>query len=178
MNKDYVIGILLAVLLASGFYFVRKDSKLGAENKELGSKLSELQEKYDEAQSQQQQPTENSRMESEPSQTSAGPIGVKSKNNEDYKAVHLDNGQVYFGIVTEEKNGFITLVDIFYFQVYDPTRGIDQQQQISLVKLGSELHGPEDRMLIENTNITFVETLKPDGQVATAIKMYKSNQPN
>jgi hypothetical protein len=67
---------------------------------------------------------------------------------------------------------FPKLMDIYYLRVTqalqpsDPTR---PQQQINLVKLGNELHGPEDAMRINRDHILFVEDLKADSQVVTAI---------
>jgi len=38
------------------------------------------------------------------------------------------------------------------------------------VKLGSEIHGPEDLMIINRAQILFVENLKPSGRVSQAIR--------
>ena len=44
-----------------------------------------------------------------------------------------------------------------------------------LQKLGSELHGPEDQMVINRDQVQFWENLKDDGQVVKAITTYKAN---
>ncbi len=57
-------------------------------------------------------------------------------------------------------------------------KGISQdtsQGDVSLLKLGNELHGPEDWMEINPAHILFIEELKPDGKVAKAIDAYKQN---
>jgi hypothetical protein len=105
-----------------------------------------------------------------------------------YQAVFLTNGQVYFGKVTGMENDWLTVKEIYYLQVVQPplqgqqqpgTEGQAQAQpQISLVKLGNELHGPEDEMHISQNQVLFWENLKADGQVSKAIEDYKKNPAN
>ena len=103
-----------------------------------------------------------------------------------YQAVFLTNGQVYFGKLSNPTRDYLTLRDIYYLQVTQPplqgsvgqtqqqaTQG--QQPQVSLVKLGNELHGPEDEMYISRSQLLFYEDLKEDGQVVKAIREYKVN---
>ncbi|MBU2575853.1 hypothetical protein KKF64_02080, partial [Patescibacteria group bacterium] len=52
----------------------------------------------------------------------------------------------------------------------------DQQGELSLVKLGNELHGPTDSMFINRDHVLFVEDLKDDSNVVQAIDNYKSGQ--
>ena len=99
-----------------------------------------------------------------------------------YQAVFLTNGQVYFGKISSAESDYVDLKDIFYLQVVTPPlqgnqQGATQQaaqQQISLVKLGNELHGPVDEMHISRAQILFYEDLKTDGQVVKAITAYKA----
>lgn len=105
--------------------------------------------------------------------------------NAEYQSVFLTNGQVYFGKMTDAKGTYVTLKDIFYLQVQNPPiQGSQQQQQqqqaqpqLSLVKLGNELHGPVDEMHINRDQILFYEDMKADAKVVQAIKEYKAN-PN
>lgn len=105
-----------------------------------------------------------------------------------YQAVFLDNGQVYFGRLDNTDRAYVRLTDIYYLQVNQPVQpdqvepgddpdadAADQQAQISLAKLGNELHGPEDEMFIHRDKIVFWENLKTDGQVTTAISEYVKN---
>ncbi len=102
-----------------------------------------------------------------------------------YQAIFLSNGQVYFGKLAEANSSFATMTDVFYLQVVQPPLQGQQEQapqaqqgqqpQISLVKLGNELHGPLDEMKINREHILFYENLKEDGQVVQAIKNYKAN---
>ena len=105
-----------------------------------------------------------------------------------YQAVFLTNGQVYFGKLSDVNSDYADLKDIYYLQVIQPQplQGTpqqgqqaqqQQQPQISLVKLGNELHGPVDEMHIAKSQILFYEDLKDDGNVVKAIQAYKAN-PN
>ncbi len=99
-------------------------------------------------------------------------------NSNLYQAVFLDNGQVYFGKLANLNSEYAQLTDIYYLQVdqqVQPDQSEDPQQQISLAKLGNELHGPEDRMFINADKIVFWENLKTDGQVTEAIVQYQSD---
>jgi len=85
-----------------------------------------------------------------------------------YQAVFLTNGQVYFGKISSHDESYVELVDIYYLQVKPVLQQGDennnknanpqeQKSEISLVKLGNELHGPLDRMMINKDQIVFVE---------------------
>lgn len=98
-----------------------------------------------------------------------------------YQAVFLANGQLYFGRLSWPNSQYVTLQDIYYLQVVQQQlQGQQYSQQtghtphVSLVKLGNELHGPEDEMRISRSQILFYEDLKPDSQVVKAIKDYQS----
>jgi hypothetical protein len=106
-----------------------------------------------------------------------------------YQAVFLTNGQVYFGKLSGESGDYATLKDIYYLQVTQPplqgsqtgTTGAaaqpQAQPQLSLVKLGNELHGPVDSMQINRDQILFFEDMKDDGKVMQAIREYQKNPP-
>lgn len=95
-----------------------------------------------------------------------------------YQTVFLSNGQVYFGKVKTINKDYVTLTNIYYLQVQQavqPTDGktepkADDASSTQLVKLGNELHGPEDSMQINRTQVLFWENIKNDGKVAQAIK--------
>lgn len=106
-----------------------------------------------------------------------------------YQAVFLTNGQVYFGKLSDVSATYATLTDIYYLQVTQPplqgtpeagqtpAQQSQQQAQLSLVKLGNELHGPVDEMKINRDQILFFEDIKEDGRVMTAIREYQENPP-
>ena len=101
---------------------------------------------------------------------------VKSKQ---YQALFLTNGQVYFGKLSQVDDSYVKIKDIYYLQVQQQVQPSDKkndesQPQVSLAKLGSELHGPEDTMFISRDQVLFWENLKNDGKVAKAIKDHQS----
>lgn len=102
-------------------------------------------------------------------------------NTDKYQAVFIDSqdGQVYFGKLDIYNKDLYVLNDIYYVRVENPIQpeGADQvsQPNISLAKLGNELHGPVDTMFISRDKVLYWENLKVDGQVTTAITEYKAN---
>ena len=110
--------------------------------------------------------------------------GTQPGPTSDYQAIFLTNGQVYFGKLTNPDADYVMLSDIYYLQV-GPQQGsatapnqpaANPQQQISLVKLGNELHGPVDQMHISRSQVLFYEDLKSDGQVVKAIMQDKASK--
>ena len=98
---------------------------------------------------------------------------VKGKQ---FQAVFLTNGQVYFGKLTKTDSSYVVLKNIYYLQVQQSVQPADKASntspQVSLAKLGGELHGPEDVMYISRSQVLFWENLKGDGKVAKAIADY------
>jgi hypothetical protein len=104
-----------------------------------------------------------------------------------YQAVFLTNGQVYFGKLQAPVNGYMKLTDIFYLQTKttDATKdaaGNPQQatsqtaSDVQLIKLGDEVHGPDDQMTISKDQVLFFENLKKDGKVTQSIASYQSKK--
>ena len=101
-----------------------------------------------------------------------------------WQAVFLSNNQIYFGKVVKMNRKEITLEDIYYLQtVAQPLQrsagaeGPTQvEQKLTLVKLGSEIHGPEDKMTINRDFVLLIENLKQDSNVVEAIERYLSEQ--
>jgi hypothetical protein len=109
--------------------------------------------------------------------------GTKSAaiNKDDYQAVFLTNGQVYFGKLQNAGGEYLKLTDIYYLQVDSAVQQAggteaatdSSDSNVQLIKLGNELHGPRDEMQINDTQVLFWENLKPDSKVSEAIKNYK-----
>lgn len=107
-------------------------------------------------------------------------LGASSQIKDDkFQAVFLNSadGQVYFGKLKELDKEYYKLEDIYYVRVeqVQPNPKEQPQQNISLAKLGNEIHGPEDVMFIRKDHVMFWENLKDDGQVVKAINEYKKN---
>jgi hypothetical protein len=101
------------------------------------------------------------------------------KKNE-LQAVFLNTGQVYFGNIKDLNSKYLTLTNIYYLQTANG--GSDAQQQsnsnVTLVKLGCELHEPFDLMVINRDQVTFWENLQDGGQVATAVANFVKQNPD
>lgn len=116
-------------------------------------------------------------------------VAVGGNNNENkyvdktkFQAIFLNGGQVYFGKVHSLNDKFITLDNIYYLRVnqqVQPNQSTTSSanQDVSLAKLGCELHGPTDVMVINREQVLFWENLKPDGQVTKAISAYVKANP-
>ncbi len=112
---------------------------------------------------------------------------AKFIDDDKLQAVFLNGGQVYFGKIEDLNNKYLRMTNIYYLRVnqtVQPNQENNGQQQqtgandISLVKLGCELHGPQDEMLLNREQVIFWENLKGDGQVAKAVEEYIKTNPN
>jgi len=62
---------------------------------------------------------------------------------------------------------------VFYLATND---GTQSGQAGQLIKRGRELHGPREPMVIPNSSVLFLENLRDDGDVATAIRKFKAGE--
>lgn len=97
-----------------------------------------------------------------------------------YQAVFLTNGQVYFGKLHRLNGDYYKLNDIFYLQTKAAEPSANPQEtsandanEVELIKLGSEIHGPDDEMIMTKEQILFIENLKKDSTVTKTILDYK-----
>lgn len=96
----------------------------------------------------------------------------------DVQAVFLDNGQVYFGRVQDSRGQTLRLEDVYYLDIgQNPHLNGSPTDNLSLIKLGSEAHGPEDGMDINWDHILFVETLRADAKVVEAMQRHRQSTP-
>ena len=97
------------------------------------------------------------------------------------QAVFLNGGQVYFGNISTLNDNYLKLNNVYYLRVNNQdaqnTQASANANDVSLVKLGCELHGPQDQMLITKDQVIFWENLKTDGQVAKAVAEYVKANP-
>lgn len=98
------------------------------------------------------------------------------------QAVFLNTGQVYFGDLQALNKDYFVLTNIYYLQSSGNQSNSNttnsSNQQVSLVKLGCELHMPYDRMIVNANEVTFWENLQSDGQVAKAVAQYQKQNPS
>lgn len=100
-----------------------------------------------------------------------------------YQAVFLTNGQHYFGKLQDVNDKYMKLTDIYYLQrsnsdesepgSEDIQQSAGSQSNLELKKLGDEVHGPEDEMIISRDSILYYENLQAEGQATRAIEEYK-----
>lgn len=107
------------------------------------------------------------------------PFGFLGKNSGEYQAVFMTNGQVYFGKLSDKNSLWLTLKDIYYLQT-NPAQSANAGNEqtpssINLVKLGSELHGPTNQMLINRESVMFIEDLRSDSNIIMAIDKLEEN---
>jgi flagellar basal body-associated protein FliL len=98
-----------------------------------------------------------------------------------YQAVFFTNGQVYFGKLQPLNDSYMRLTGIFYLQSTETTADASTNPQatttedtpgVQLIKLGDEIHGPDDEMIISKDQVLFFENLKKDGKVSSSIAQY------
>lgn len=98
-----------------------------------------------------------------------------------YQAVFFTNGQVYFGKLSPLSGGYLKLQDIYYLQTKTDDASTNPQEtasdtanDVELIKLGNEIHGPEDEMILNKDQVLFFENLKEDSRVSQSIKTYQT----
>lgn len=101
----------------------------------------------------------------------------------EWQAVFLSNNQVYFGKL-EIRPDFYILTKVFYLQTQEDKEEIitgelpseprekSKEKETRLIKLGRELHGPEDKLFVEKSNLLFWENLKSDSSIVKSIEGY------
>jgi hypothetical protein len=98
------------------------------------------------------------------------------------QAVFLNTGQVYFGNIKTLNTKYFVVTNIYYLQTNNAsgssTTSSTSNTNVTLVKLGCELHEPYDQMVINSDQVTFWENLQDNGQVAKAVKTFEQQNPN
>jgi len=96
-------------------------------------------------------------------------------NQSIFYSVFLSNDQVYFGHITEETSSTIILKDVYYLKTTNPTspgntlNEATVSAKMSLVKLGKEMHGPKDQIVINREHVIYYEEMGVDSTIMKAI---------
>ena len=112
-------------------------------------------------------------------------LGVRSYNegywpfgpsDDQWTGVFLTNGQAYFGHYYDGPGDYARLREVYYvlatqLQSQDPKN--PPQTQLSLQKLGGEIHGPTQEMRVAKQQILFLEDLRADSPVVSSIRALK-----
>ncbi len=97
------------------------------------------------------------------------------KYRDSYQAVFLNNGQVYFGNITEVTNKYIILKDPYSIklqQTQADEEGSTTQSEVKLLSIEDEFYKPAGYMLIEKSGILFIEELQDSSQIIGIIESY------
>lgn len=105
-----------------------------------------------------------------------------------WQAVFLNNGQVYFGHLARNGFNYWKLSDAYYIQVTkvpaapqpqpetkpgekktETPQQPQEETRTTLVKITSDMHGPENAMFIPSNNILFWQNLRGDSDVVRTI---------
>ena len=83
-----------------------------------------------------------------------------------FQAVAMNNGQVFFGRVSQPSGDYLLLQEVFYVQ----TRQNPQTHETAnvLVKRGGEAHGP-DQMLLNRQQVTLIEPVSESSNIGKLI---------
>jgi len=107
-----------------------------------------------------------------------GLVGCGSTNLDfptEYQAVYLDNGQIFFGKLSEAGSSFPILRDVFFIQTQ--TDREKKESKHLLIKRGAmEGHQP-DFMRLNAQHIVVIEPVAPDSRVAQLIREAKAPNP-
>ncbi|HZU12888.1 MAG TPA: hypothetical protein VFB58_08620 [Chloroflexota bacterium] len=88
----------------------------------------------------------------------AAASGVPGINASEYQAVFLTNGQVYFGHLTEPNTGYYELTHVYYLT--------SSKTGSKLNKLVNDVDGPEDQVVINRSEVIYIENLRPNGKAS------------
>lgn len=86
----------------------------------------------------------------------------------EYQAVFLTNGQVYFGALTAPGGNFYYLRHVYYLASQASLQS-GHSAALVLRPIGTSVHAPQDLMIINQSQILFVENLNPAGKVARTL---------
>jgi len=101
--------------------------------------------------------------------------GATGINTSRFQAVFLNNGQIYFGKLSNFNDTSFKLTNIYYPQAQstddeEETSTQNASSGIQLIRLGDEVHGPESEMFISKDQILYYENLKSDSKVSQLIQ--------
>jgi hypothetical protein len=112
---------------------------------------------------------------------------MRTIQTDSYQSLFLTNGQVYFGKIIKYTSDYVQLTNVYYLQTQQPlqsttspnatssgnTPTTNSKPLLSLAKLGSEIHGPQDSMFVPRNQVQYWENLKNTGKIVQAIHDYQ-----
>ena len=104
-------------------------------------------------------------------------LSPNSLSPDKWQAVFLNNGQVYFGHLNRVGEDYLELRNVYYLRIAQALQPPSSTAPaFDLVKLGGELHGPEDQIYFLKPSILFWESMKSDSQVVRAINNFQQTR--
>lgn len=96
-------------------------------------------------------------------------------DTETIQAVFLSDGQVYFGELEGVNKEFLTLENVYYLEDSTESGLSDGEEgELTLIRLGSEVHEPQDSLHINKDRVLFIENLKEDSRIISVINQYSN----
>ena len=87
-----------------------------------------------------------------------------------YQVVYLTNGQAYFGKLQNASGDFLVIKSPYIAQsVSADNKTAATSAQATLLKVTSQVYGPEDSIAIKSSQVTFWQNLRDDSKVTQAI---------
>lgn len=88
-----------------------------------------------------------------------------------YQAIYLNSGQMYFGKLQNTGGDFLIIKSPYIAQSVDSADAkTTSSTQATLVKVSSQVYGPDDSIAIKSSQVTFWQNLRDDSKVSQAIK--------
>ena len=91
-----------------------------------------------------------------------------------YQVVFLTNNQQYFGKLHNVESAEPYLTDIYYIQSQNTAQSPAEQAAFQLVKMGKEIHGPQDKLFLNWDNVLFWQNIQADSRVMKVISEMKA----
>lgn len=113
-------------------------------------------------------------------QTTSIASEIDSNRFQFIKLQNTIDGPEYFGKLSVINDDYYRLTDVFYLKRKTSDTNANNEESVEdvdasdfeLIKLGNELHGPDDEMIIPRQNVLYFENLKSDGTVSKTIATY------
>lgn len=88
-----------------------------------------------------------------------------------FQVIYLTNGQAYFGKLQNTSGEFLVVKSPYIAQsIGADDKTEDTSTQATLLKVTSQVYGPEDSIAIKSSQVTFWQNLRDDSKVTQAIK--------
>ncbi len=97
-------------------------------------------------------------------------------NSLKFKAVYLENGQIYYAKVVKEDNLNVYLDEVYYIDTQEVTMPTGEGDEVAtttvpvLVKRGQELNKPQGWLQLNRSKVVAIEEIGPDSEIIKEIE--------